>query len=804
MVLSQAALSGGSALSTALERLRKALADHYLVERELGHGGMATVYLAEDLKHRRQVAIKVIHSELAAAIGHGRFLREIEIAAQLNHPHILPLFDSGTADGLLYYVMPYVEGESLCERLQRETQLSVEAALTLAGEIADALAYAHAQGILHRDVKPENILLLGGHAVLADFGIARASHGAGATSLTQTGVTLGTVAYMSPEQAAGNAHLDGRSDQYSLGCVLYEMLAGQPPFMGPTTEAVVRQLISASPPDVRILRPNVPAAVAEMLARLLAKVPADRYSDAGHFVEALAELRALPTRALAHESARNAWHPRIGMRLPRAGVLAAMAVALVAIGIFVSRQWRFPTGSSPILALAVLPLENLSHDPDQEYFADGMTEALISNLAKIGALRVISRTSVMRFKGTRKSVPEIARDLGVDAVVAGSVTRQGDQVRISAQLVQARPERQLWGQEYEREMKDILSLQAGVAAAIAREIHVQVTPEERMRLGKARPVNPAAHDAYLRGRFLLNKLDGSLFKKALEEFQSAVEADPTYAPAWAGMADAYYYLSSMFVPSREAMPKSRAAAEKALEIDPDLAEAYTSLATVQANYGWEWAAAEQSFRRSIELKPSYAPAHFFYGILLTEVGRTAEAEAEIRRAQELDPLSFYIAVGAGSVPYMAGRYEEAARHYRKMLEQQPNDAPSHWMLGRSYEAMGDTERSIGEYRAAVSVGGGSYALTQLCQGYAAAGRKTEANALLHQLLDLSQSTQVSPYNIGLVYAELGAWDKAFLWFERAYADRDEELGYLKVEPRLASVRSDPRYRDLLRRIRLGS
>jgi serine/threonine-protein kinase len=419
--------------------LTTALSDRYRIERELGAGGMATVYLAEDLRHQRKVAVKVLRPELAAALGHERFLREITTTANLRHPHILPLFDSGQAvappqgESFLFYVMPYVEGESLRDRLDREKQLPLDDALQIAREVADALSYAHQRGVIHRDIKPANILLESGHAVVADFGIARAITEAGGTKLTETGLAIGTPAYMSPEQAAGDGELDGRSDLYALGCVLYEMLAGQPPFTGPTVESLVYQHLTVDAPSVTNLRPAVPPQIAGVLERALAKVPADRFNPVAEFADAL-HTGGAPSAAAPAKLRR--WIPV----LATATMLAAIAVIFDIGGI------RPRGGGGLIESLAVLPLESLAADPGHEYFADGMTEALITELSKIEALRVISRTSVMQYKGARKSLPDIARELNVDGIVEGSVLRDGNRVRVTAQLIDAAADRHLWAE----------------------------------------------------------------------------------------------------------------------------------------------------------------------------------------------------------------------------------------------------------------------------------------------------------------------------------------------------------------------
>ncbi len=780
------------------QALQEALSGRYRIEREAGAGGMATVFAAEDLKHHRRVAIKVLSPELASSLGPERFLREIEIAARLSHPHILPLYDSGTAAGLLYYVMPFAEGESLRERLAREVQLPVDEALRIAREVADALGCAHAHGVVHRDIKPENILLQSGHAVVADFGIARAIEAAGAARLTQTGMLIGTPAYMSPEQAGGG-RADARSDLYSLGCVLYEMLGGQPPFVGPTAESVVHQHLSVEVPPVTNLRASVPAGVVAALQRALAKSPADRFADAVRMGEALMGAAAAPAPAAA---------PRARTRMRRVVQLAAAAAVVAVVAIYVLRPGAcapWPAGvAGAIRSLAVLPLENLSGDSSQDYFVDGVTEELINHLSQITALRVISRTSVMSLKGLKLSIPQVARRLHVDGIVEGSVARIGDQVKVSAALVQSAPERQLWARSFEREVRDILALQGELAGAIANELRLRLTPGERSRVTRARTVDPEAHEAYLKGRFYLNKLDESWYRTALDHFQKAVRIDPLYAQGWSGVADSYYYLSNLYLPPREAMPLARAAAEKALSLDSTLAEAHASLGVVESVYDWDWAGAEHEFRRSLELNPSHLQCRHYYGQLLEATGRFDESIAQLQQAVRLDPLSGYMEAVLSWAYYLAGRHDEALALLRRRLNVEPDDALAHYNVGQVYEEKRMYAEAIAELEQGVALADFPGPLAMLCHAYGRAGRRPEALAALDSLKGRMRSTHVSGYVLAIAYSGLGDRDDAFRWLETAYQDRDEDLMLIKVDPKLSELRSDPRFHDLLRRMKLES
>src|SRR5438067_8709151 len=586
-----------------LARLQAALADRYTIERELGRGGMATVYLAQDRKHHRQVAIKVLKPELAAALGPERFLREIDSAARLNHPHILPLHDSGEAEELLFYVMPYVEGESLRDRLSREKQLPLGDALQIAREVADALSYAHSRDVVHRDIKPENILFEAGHAVVTDFGIARAITAAGGEKLTGTGIAVGTPAYMSPEQAAASARVDERSDIYSLGCVLYEMLAGELPFTGPSAESIVRQHLAAAPPRVSAMRAAVPPAIEEAIVRALAKTPADRFATAADFVEAL----AAPAPRVRDTGRRTS-------RLAAGAGLAATLLAAAA-GLFVLSR---PHGAPPVAArprqsIAVLPFVNVSGAPQEEYLSDGISEELINALSKLPQLQVVARPSSFAFKGKNEDVRQIGQALQVATVLGGSVRRAANRLRVTAQLTDARNGYNLWSETYDREMGDVFAVEDEISHAIMRALQVQRGSGCSLTLFRRQTRDVEAYELYLKGRYFYNKGGFGPVQQALAYFQQALAHDSTYALVYAGIADAYFTLTGWsYLLPREGMPKARAAALKALALEPSLAEAHASLGDQLCFYDWDWPAPEREFRRAIELNAALANAHYFY------------------------------------------------------------------------------------------------------------------------------------------------------------------------------------------------
>jgi serine/threonine-protein kinase len=774
-----------------LERLRTALADRYRLERELGAGGMATVYLAHDLKHDRQVAIKVLRPELAAVIGAERFLAEIKVTANLQHPNLLPLFDSGSADGLLYYVMPFVAGETLRARIERERQLPVDETRRLLGLLAAALDYAHARGVIHRDLKPENILLQAGQPVIADFGIALAVAQAGGTRITETGLSLGTPQYMSPEQAAGDRVLDARSDQYALGAVTYEMLTGEPPHTGATSQAIIARLMTETPRPVRATRPAVPAAMDAAIHRALAKAPADRFPSCGAFADAVSSTAAT-TPAPALQA------PGIGRR----GLVLAGSLLLVAlIGGYLYRHQGM--SGAAIRSIAVLPLDNYSADSTQEYFAEGMTDELTSDLAMISQLRVTSRGSAMQFKGrNRPPTPEIARTLGVDAIVEGSVTRSGDRVRINAQLIDARSDKHLWAETFERTSSDVLALQAELASAIASAIQVQVTPGEQSRLANAPKIDPEAHDAYLKGRFFFNRPTDENLRKAIAHFEEAVRLSPGFAPAWSGLSDAYTWaaFNEGFIRAIDARPKAKDAAERAVQLDSMAAEGHTSLAVFKAWFEFDWEGSEREFRRAIALNSNYAFAHDQFGLMLSLIGRFDEAIVEGNRALALDPLSPSILID-NVIPFVYQRNGPRMLELaRKAAELDPTFFFPATEEGLLALQNGDLAGAIAAFERSRRLGAPPFTTAYLAYSYARAGDRARAIALLEDLRRLSPGGEVAPANLALVHLGLGDHRRAIDEFERAYAASSQSLVWLKIDRIYDPLRSEPRFIALMHRL----
>lgn len=745
-----------------LERLRAAFAERYAIQRELGSGGMATVYLADDLRHHRQVAVKVLRPQVAAALGSERFLHEIEIAARLNHPHILPLFESGaagqTSDGAaeyLFYVMPYVTGGSLRQRLTREGQLPVDEALKIVQQVGAALDHAHARQFIHRDIKPENILLFEGEAMVADFGIALAVNDATGARVTETGVSVGTPQYMSPEQSMGERTLDAKSDVYSLGCVLYEMLAGEPPYTGPTAQAVIFKRMADPVPVVRRLRNTVPPGLDQALQRALAKVPADRFATCAEFVEAL----------------------------------SAPAV----------RQSRLPS-------VAVLPFLNLSADAENEFFTDGITEDVIAQLSKIRSLKVISRTSVMQFKERKQSLREIGVALEVGTLLEGSVRRAGDRVRIVAQLIDAEVDRHLWAETYDRQLTDIFAIQTDVALQIAAALEAELSPAERTRIHREPTTSVQAYQLYIQGRYCYTRYTEEGMQKGIEYFRQAIAADPDYALAHVGMALAYAELAAgqgggAMRPDL-AYRHAKEAVTRALALDDELGEAHSVLALLKFVHDFDWAGAEAEFKLALELSPGSADTYDHYGWLCAGLERYDEAVELVRRAQELDPLTHR--ADLTSTLLRAERYPEALQAGLRVIEFDPEYARGRSALGWAYLKNGMTEEGLASLELACRLNpGNTLFLAQLGQAYGTYGKVNEALEVLRQLEQLSQERYVSPYHMAYVHTGLGDADRAIDFLEQAYAERAGSVNGIKGSFLFTSLRGHPRFVALLRKMNLA-
>jgi serine/threonine-protein kinase len=792
----------------AVARLTAALAGQYRIERKLGEGGMATVYLAHDLRHNRQVALKVLKPELAAVLGAQRFLQEIQVTANLQHPHILPLYDSGSADGVLFYVMPLVQGKSLRDRLDREKLLPVDETIRITRQVAGALDFAHRQGIIHRDIKPENILLHDGEALLTDFGIALALTEAGGGRLTGTGLSIGTVQYMSPEQAAGERDLDARSDIYSLGAVTYEMLAGEPPVTGPSVQAMIAKLMTERPTSLRVVRDVVPRSLDDAVMRALAKARTDRFSSAREFADALTAPEVSATQAIGARvvPAAGAARRTLTIALVMLGVLGVVgAYAFARNGIPWPSTSARPGADTPtiIRSIAVLPLDNYSGDSTQEYFAEGMTDELTAALATISQLRVTSRGSAMQFQGkSRPPTPQIAKTLDVDAVVEGSVSRSGNTVRITAQLIDARADRHLWAKSFERNSSDVLALQGELASAIAREINVRLTESEQSRLATAPSVSPAAHDAYLRGRYFFNRPSDENLQKAIAQFEDAVKLSPAFAPAYSGLSDAYLWAgyNEGFMTASEARPKARAAAEKAVQLDSTSAEAHASLATFKLFYEFDWAGCEREFRRAIQLNPNYAFAHDQFAMALAFTGRFDESIAESRRAAELDPLSPQVLIDATMAPMFEKNFPAARELARRAGELDPTYFFPVMLEGWADLEAGKFREAVPFIKKATTMGAPPFVTAYLAYAHGAAGDRGSAMAALEALKNMSKDGQVLPFNRALVYLGLGDHARALDNLERALAADSQMMAWLGRDAIFDALRSEPRFIALMKRL----
>ena len=749
-----------------LDALRAALADRYRVTREVARGGMATVYAAEDLRHGRTVAIKVLRAGAGARGMSERFLREVQIAARLAHPQIVPLYDSGECDGFLYYVMPYLPGESLRERLDREGRLPMADAVRVGREVASALDYAHRSGVLHRDIKPENILLHEGEAMVADFGVGRALSAAfaGRDGISEPGMAIGTPSYMSPEQASADEEIDGRSDIYSLGCVVYEMLAGRPPFAGTSPRQTMARHVVEPPPAVRALRPEAPVALEQALLRALAKSPGDRFPTAGEFARAL-EGSPLVT-----------------------GVFAGVA----------------PPRGTDRRAIAVLPFVNASPDADTEYFTDGMTDELIDALTKVDGLHVASRTSVFALKGRQTDVRTLGALLGVAVVLEGTVRKSGVRLRIAARLTDVRDGRHLWSQRFDRDVADVFAVQDEIAGTIVATLRATLLGDIGDPTPRRYTADLAAYNLYLKGRYSWNKRTSEAIAEGVRYFEEAIARDEGYALAYTGLADCFaLQLDYRGVPVAEGMRRAKEFALRALALDETLAEAHTSLGWVLFIYDWDWEAASREFRRALELNPRYATARQWFSWSLMAQGRVEEAVAEGRIAAELDPASVSIRRSLGWLLYYARQYEAAAEQLRRAVELNPTAEETHRVLGLVRLQQGKLDEAEVAFREAIALSTElAYARAGLAYACARTGRTAEARAILDRLYAEAKERYVSPVAFVTVHLGLGDTDQAFAWLERAREERRGWLCYLRAEPLLDEVRGDPRFGKLLQVMRL--
>jgi serine/threonine protein kinase/tetratricopeptide (TPR) repeat protein len=779
---------------------------HYRIVEKLGAGGMGEVYRARDEQLQRDVAVKILPSDSqSSAKTKENLLNEARSASALNDPNICVIHEVVEADGQYLIVMELIEGAPLSTLIPPDG-LRPELVVRYGRQIASALAHAHEHGIIHRDIKSANIVITpSGQLKILDFGVATLSgesEFAEATRSTQSSIgaraIAGTLPYIAPEIFRG-AEASPRSDIWSLGITVFEMSAGHRPFRGQTgfelTSGILREPL---PP----LPPHLPPGLRTVIERCLEKEPGHRYQRASEVRAALEAVQTQPGASSSAvsvpptpaSSARRRWW---GYGILALAVLSSVLFAANVGGL---RDRVFHRASARgIHSLAVLPLENLSGDPQQQYFADGMTEELTTELSQVGALRVVSRTSAMRYKGTQKSVPEIARELDVDALVEGSVERDGDRVRITAQLVQGPSDTHLWAKGYERDFRDSLRLQDEVARAIVDEIQLKLTPQEQARFARNNVIDPEAHEDYLRGLFHLHLHNGPDERKAIELFQAAIRKDPGYAAAYAALADAYRALifNSNAAPG-EVLPQSKAAAKRAIELDNQLAEAHTSLASNLADYDWDWAGAEREFQTALRLNPNSSITHSSYAHFLRQEGKLEEAIREGRRGVELDPVSAQGAFLLAQALFEARDYDEAISQLRKALDLEPRFWPAHLYLGKTLDAQGQYQEAIVELRKAQNFTAEPDAT--IGYAYGRMGRAADARKVIADLQEQSTKGYVAPSNFAKVYIGLGDKDQAFAWLEKGYQQRDFWLTFLRGDPIFDSLRSDPRFQDLLHRI----
>jgi serine/threonine protein kinase/tetratricopeptide (TPR) repeat protein len=794
---------------------------HYRILSQIGSGGMGVVYKAEDLKLGRPVALKFLAQDLAKdnqALS--RFGREARAASALNHSSICTIYEVDEADGQSFIAMEFLEGQSL-DQLITGKPLPIERVLDLGVQIADALDAAHRQGLIHRDIKPANIFVTQREqAKVLDFGLAKlmpqpASAGSSSVvptasapdQLSSPGAVMGTPVYMSPEQVRGE-ELDSRTDLFSFGIVLYEMVTGIRPFSGATSGAVTDAILHTTPTVPVRLNPSVPAELEHIINKALEKDRKFRYQSAADVRADLARLNR--NSGMQERVARTAATGRRRVRWVSVALFALIVLAVVGAILIVNREdWReriFAASGPPVRTLAVLPLQNLSGDPSQDYFADGMTEALTTDLARSESLQVISRSSSMGYKNSQKALPVIARELHADAIIEGSVQRSGDRVRVTAQLIRAATDKHIWAESFERNFHDVLALQDDVASAIARQVQARMGGPIPLPLANPHAIAPEAYETYLKANSYLDQFD---LQKSIDYYNQAIKLDPNYAPAYAHMARAYFFLGFFSaIPPKQAWGKVKELAVLATQKDDRLPEGHGALALAKLHYDWDFAGSEQEFKRALELNPSDADIRHDYAHYLMAMGRMVESAGQSKLAVELDPVDDGLTDCLCWHSFAARQYDDSIQMARSLLARAPEDMWEWGILGWDYEQKGMYDQAIESFKKAVDLTSKnapvltSFFLGGLGHAYAVAGRRSDAEMVLQDLRERARQSYVSPFDIALIYTALGEKDSAITWMTKAVSERSTWLVYSKWEPRLDPLRNDPRFQDLLRRVRL--
>ena len=821
----------------------------YEIRSQLGEGGMGEVYLAEDTQLDRKVALKILPAEVATNQERmARFVREAKAAAALNHPNIAHIYEIGEVDRQHFIAMEFVDGTTLRDKIHRE-QTELRKLLRYLQQVAEGLAKAHAAGIVHRDLKPDNIMVTrDGHAKILDFGLAKlieqhpASKSAEGSSEVATavmpqhstpGTVMGTVGYMSPEQAQAKT-VDQRSDIFSFGCILYEAATGRKPFAGDSIIDTLHKIIYEPAPAITDFNPSASPDLQRVIRKCLAKEPEKRYQtirDSANDLEELIEemkgvsdiersvapsvsattsairttddvLAAESTVSVSQQPPSSAEYIVSGIKQHKLGAVITLLVLIVgAVGLGLYLHAR--TTEVAIESIAVLPFENQNHDSNTDYLADGVTESIISSLSQLSQLRVMARSTVFRYKGKDVDPQKVGYDLGVRAVLTGRLIQQGDNLTIRTELVNVSDGTELWGEQYNRKMSDLVTVQQEIARDISERLRLRLTGEQRQQLNKGSTSNTEAYQLYLKGRYHLNRQTEDGYKRSIDYFQQAIAMDPNYAQAYAGIADAYIVATDWYLPNREAMPKAKAAATRALEIDDTLAEGHVSLGTVRVFYDWNWSETDKEYRRAIKLNPNYADAHQWYSFYLGVVrGQYSEAIAEAKQALQLDPLSLNANQVLADALFTARQYDQAIEQCRKTIELDQNFWWAHESLGALYERRGQFQEAIAELQKARQLDNNPLILAKLGRAYALSGKRAEAQKLIDELKELSKQRYVSSAIVAEIYAALGERDQTFEWLEKGYEERSIGMLFLKTDPLWDGFRSDPRFANLVRRVGL--